>query len=117
MQPDELWDEHDFLLHEAYAILESERCNQCGIPRYICHNDDPNVEFEMVEDSCVATARKDQFEESERLAGGDNYKIPAGTTVRPNAFLVDGGDPASVRDSFYQKEWEKRQMLADELNL
>ena len=117
MQPTEPWEEYDFLLHEAYAILESERCHQCGMPQYICHNDDPNVEFDMVEDSCKATERKDQYEEAERLAGGEKYKIPAGTTIRPNAFLVDGGDPASVRDAYYKAEWDKKQTLLNEANL
>lgn len=114
VQPYEPWEEYDFLLHEAYCILQDERCSQCGMPRYICHNDSADLEFDIIEDDCRVMVVKDEHEENERKAGGENYKPPVGTTLRPKPYLVSGGDPATLRDSYYDGELAKRRALEAE---
>ena len=58
-QPSKPWNKHDFLLLEAYQILEEERCGQCGLPKYICHSEDPEVRFRIEEDQCAAMVDKE----------------------------------------------------------
>lgn len=110
-QPDEPWSEHDFNLLEAIGTLEAERCHQCGLPRYICHNDDADLDFRVLEDDCRAIVAKDAYEEGERAAGGENYKPPVGTTLRPEPYLISGGDPATLRNSYYENEYLKQQAI------
>lgn len=114
VQPHDPWDEYDFLLFEAYTLLQDELCGQCGMPRYLCHNDDRNLEIEILEDDCRTKVALHAYEEADRIAGGEDYKPPVGTTLRPRYFLIEGGDPATVRDGYYEGEHQKRLALAAE---
>ena len=107
-QPTEPWSEYDFLCVEAMAIIEAEQCQQCGLPKYLCRNSSPDLEFDIVEDDCRATVAKHDREESDRSAGGEDWVPPVGTTLRPVPFLVSGGDPAELRDEYYRAEAERR---------
>jgi hypothetical protein len=89
---------------EAISIIDAEQCQQCGLPKYLCHNDSADLEFDIVEDDCRATVAKSDHEEAERKAGGEDWKPPVGTTLRPQPFMVSGGDPASLRDDYYRAE-------------
>lgn len=83
------------------------------MPRYLCNNEDGDVQFDIMEDGCSAMEEKDRYEEGLR-GGSANYKAPAGQVLRPKPYLVSGGDPASVRDAYYQSEYEKRLQLAED---
>lgn len=111
-QPTKRWNAHDFLLLEAYQILEEERCQQCGLPRYICHNESSDVRFRIVEDTCAAMVEKDMYEEQKRGSDKD-YRAPAGTTLRPEPYAVDGRDLTTFRTQYYLDEAEKQQIISE----
>ncbi len=72
-----------------------------------CHNDSPELEFDIVEDDCRAIVAKTDEEERQRKAGGDDYHPPVGTVLRPVPWLADGSDPALLRDDYYRRERER----------
>lgn len=65
-QPTEPWTEFDFLLIEAYQILQDETCNECGNPIWICRNEEAgNVGFKIKTAKCFAKAELDKYNEKE----------------------------------------------------
>nr|DAW17423.1 MAG TPA: hypothetical protein [Caudoviricetes sp.] len=83
-QPNLPWTEFDFLLVEAWQMLQDETCSQCGNPIWICRNDSAsNVGFKVKTSVCYATAELDKWREKEdkrkvkRKAYGESpYVIP-----------------------------------------
>ena len=90
------WNRWDRLVAEAYEMYKSERCTQCGLPRWICHNESNEVQFHVDEDQCFAIVAKD------RVEGRDKDKTtPPGTVLRPRPYLVDGKELITLRDQYY----------------
>lgn len=112
-QPSKKWTTHDFLLLQAYQILQDERCGQCGLPRYICHNDDPRIRVRVEEDSC---AIKGAVESRERMnSKNKNYVAPVGTQLQPEPYTSDGSDLVSFREPYYRAEAERREKIRESL--
>ena len=65
-QPTEPWNDFDFLLLEAYQLLQDETCSQCGNPIWICHNEEAaNVGFKVKTSKCFAQAELEKYQEKE----------------------------------------------------
>lgn len=106
----EAWDEWDVALAEGYQIMQSERCSQCGLPRWICHNEDAGVYFELKDDVCFAKREID--EEQERLNSDKNYKKPAGQVTIPRPVVYD--DTVfdwRFRQQYYESERKLRAQI------
>jgi hypothetical protein len=111
-QPTKPWDKHDFLLIEAFEILEAERCGQCGLPKYICHSDDFEVRFRIEEDQCAAMVEKESYEE--RARGSDtSYKPPLGTRLHPVPYMNDDTDFTRLREPYYLAERARQEEIAE----
>lgn len=54
-QPTAPWEDFDYLLLEAYQIMQDETCNQCGHPRWLCRDDSNTFLWSVKEDVCFAT--------------------------------------------------------------
>ena len=87
------WSEADHKLAVAYSILESETCDKCGNPIWLCRTTDERVEFEVKSYRCFATAEQERREadwrkrrkKGERLKPGEyEYTVPK---PRPGAEL------------------------------
>lgn len=105
VQPRGKWNEFDFLCSEAYKMVISERCGQCGLPRWMCHNEDGDIGFKLVKDVCFATkeVETDEAKNSKKT----NYKSPKGTRIRPEPFLYSGGVlDMDVREGYYKAKSE-----------
>jgi len=50
------WGKWDIVLARAYQRFLNELCGQCGLPKYICHNDDNRIQFRLGNDECESTA-------------------------------------------------------------
>lgn len=111
-QPSKPWNKHDFLILEAYQILEDERCGQCGLPRYICHSEDNEVRFRIEEDTCAAMVDKEAYEEQKRGSNSD-YKPPLGTRLHPVPYMNDGTDFTRLREPYYRAEAERQNLIAE----
>lgn len=55
-------DEWDYLLAFTEALVASEQCAQCGRPKWICQNDDSDIDFRVFEEECSAMAAKARHE-------------------------------------------------------
>lgn len=100
------WDRWDVLLSASAAILERERCPQCGNYRWICGNEDEDIQFKHRYDYCAATAGVDAINESN--ARNSSYKKPPGERIRPEPFSVSGRDLADFREPYYKTLEQKR---------
>lgn len=107
------WGKWDLLLAEAYQILQDERCPQCGLYRWICGNDDEAVQFDVVEESCVAIAEKDKY--IARKYKGDK-SVPVGTVVKPQPYMVDDTrDLMELREPYYKAQYKKLHPELDQI--
>jgi hypothetical protein len=99
-QPSKPWDKYDFLLLEAYQILEEERCPQCGLPQWICHNEDEDIQIELRDDTCFV--KRTEQEADAINAKITNYKTPLGTVVQPHPKTYSGKAlDWRVREQYY----------------
>ena len=65
-QPSDPWIPFDFMLLEAYQILQDETCSDCGNPIWICRNDNAsNVGFKIKTSKCYAKAELERWQEKE----------------------------------------------------
>lgn len=53
-QPHKPWEPFDFLLLEAYQILQDETCPRCGHFVWLCRSDDNRLDFKVRTDVCAA---------------------------------------------------------------
>jgi len=99
-QPNEPWNEFDFLLLEAYQILQDETCAQCGNPIWICHNEEASaVGFKIKSSKCFAQAELERHQEKEEKKKTKSKKYGERPYIVP--FTYDGSDLPS-RGEYYQ---------------
>lgn len=104
-QPNDDWTPFDFLLLEAYQMLQDEICPKCGHPIWLCRSDSPNVEFRVDGAVCQAEralkAYEDQKASSTQKADRATRKT-WGTFYYTMPFTPDNikGD-LPTRDEFY----------------
>lgn len=104
------WITHDFLLLEALQIMEQERCGQCGLPVWMCHDESGDVQFSIEEDECVAKRDTDIRREKE----GDSKKAAHGVNYYPSPYFVNDADWLSVRDGYYERMAKRAEADAKE---
>ena len=69
------WGRWDIVLAKAYQRFLNELCQQCGLPRYLCHTDDNRVQFKVVRDECASTAASEKAQENLREDGKKSYGV------------------------------------------
>lgn len=111
-QPGKKWRKHDFLLIEALEIMESERCGQCGLPRWQCHDETGDIQFRITEDVCVVKRDIDIKNEESSKAEAKNH----GVSLLPEPFYVNGGDPVTLRDAYYEAVKKRQEEREKELS-
>ena len=99
-QPSDPWTRFDFMLLEAYQMLQDETCNECGNPIWVCRNENAaTVGFKVKIAKCFAKAELDKWHEKEekkksskKSYGEYPYTVP---------FTYDDG-PLPSRESYYR---------------
>lgn len=100
------WDKWDLLLAEAYQIMEAERCGQCGLPRWICHNEDSDIWFDIDQDTCFAKRELEELQDRQPK----DYKAPTGTQMKPTPMRFSKGEfDLVLREEFYMAEYKARE--------
>lgn len=90
-QPDLPWTKFDFLLLEAYQILQDETCGMCGNPIWICRNEyATSVGFKIKSAKCFAKAELDRHQERESKK--KNKPKKHGEQEYVLAYAYEGGD-------------------------
>jgi hypothetical protein len=93
----------DLLLANAETILDLERCPQCNQPKYVCQNEDPDIEFRVYDETCHATAKRVRYEKSKADSKGRD-----GVAVGVEAYTHSGTPLDQFRGPFYEIEYERR---------
>jgi hypothetical protein len=63
-QPTAEWVPFDFMLLEAYQMLQDELCPKCGHPLWLCRSTSNNVEFKVREAYCNADRALREYEDN-----------------------------------------------------
>lgn len=93
----------DILLATAYEILEGERCSQCGLYVWICHSEDPGMQFEVLEDSCEAT--RAVANRSKQTGTAKKLEEKPWIKLRPNPVMADQErDFTDLRTPYFEEE-------------
>ncbi len=80
----------------------SERCSQCGLPMYVCQNEDNEIQFRIEERQCAAIVAKSRYEE---LHKEDKR---AGISLIPEPYSTEGRDLTDYREPYYRTLAEQR---------
>ncbi|QIK61797.1 hypothetical protein G7068_16150 [Leucobacter viscericola] len=78
--------------------MEQERCGQCGMPVWMCHDETGGVQFSIQEDECVAKREIDRRNDADSKKG----KSAHGISLRPEPYYVDGATWLETRDTYYK---------------
>ena len=60
------WSKVDYLLVDAFYVLDSEKCTRCNNPIWLCHSTDNRIDFKVKTRTCYAKAEIEDFENSEK---------------------------------------------------
>lgn len=91
------WSTLDVLIMQAWEILEAERCSQCGLPKWLCHNDDPLLQVRVKEDKCWVKPEIDEHEK--KRADDDDFR---GGVAYPEVYSRDEAPLERFRDTYYE---------------
>ena len=90
------WSTLDVLIMQAYQTVQDERCGQCGLPRWLCHNSDPRLQVRIKQDDCYATSevKKHDKKRKEDDEGGSSY---------PEFYTLGGDNLVEFRALYYEQ--------------
>jgi hypothetical protein len=104
-QPTDPWIDFDFMLIEAYQILQEETCGECGNPVWVCRNEDADwIGFKVKTSICFAKEEMDKWRSAQEKK--KNYKPKPGAIHYPIAFSYDDR-PMPSRFQFYKSLSDK----------
>ncbi len=102
----------DLLLAEAEFIVESERCPQCGLLRYQCQSDDPDIAFQIRTETCNATRARAKAEKAMTKDGKKD--APVGTVLGADAYTYSKTPLEQLRVPFYEEQSKRQEALEKE---
>ena len=104
-QPNDPWNDFDFMLLEAYQMLQDETCNECGNPIWVCRNDTAsNVGFKIKMAKCFGKAELDKWYEKEEQSKTKKKRF--GEYPYIVAYTYDDG-PMPSRMEYYKSMSDK----------
>lgn len=68
-QPTDPWVKFDFMLIEAYQILQDETCPKCGHPVWLCRSEANTVQFKVGVNICYAERALKEYEDQKKSRG------------------------------------------------
>lgn len=109
------WGRWDIVLSKAYQRFLNELCQQCGLPKYICHNDDNRIQFKPTRDECAAAAVAERTQET--MAKNDNKSY--GVRVFGEPFLTvdaieEGLEMSDFRKPYFIEQAKKRGLIPED---
>lgn len=91
--------------------MQGERCQQCGYPKWICHNEGSDIGFKIEMDTCFAMKELDKYEGGKRKRNSKWTPDP-GAKAHPVAFTYSKRPlDWALREDHYRAEAEKREAL------
>lgn len=90
----------DFLLLEAYQILQDETCPSCGHPVWLCRSTDRNVTVSIGKAKCFVTAELEKAQEKDNKKDKKN-QMKAGEYLFANVKTIEKGSELPSRADYY----------------
>lgn len=85
--PQGSWTRIDYLLQDAYYIMDHEICTICNNPIWLCHSTDNRIDFEIKKRTCYAKAEIEDFEKDKV-----NNKLDSGEYIIASPIGIDDGE-------------------------
>lgn len=100
---------------EAYQVLQDETCGECGQPIWLCHSDDPNIQWSVKSNTCYATKALREWQDAQNKSKGKNSKPKHGQQpyVVPFVLKYENGKPVEdyeslpTREEFFKQKAEE----------
>lgn len=64
--PNTGWTQEDYLIQDAFFMMETEVCTICNNPIWLCHSTDNRIDFSVKTRTCYAKAEMEDFEKGEK---------------------------------------------------
>lgn len=111
------WGRTDVVLAKAYQRFVDELCQQCGLPKFICHSDDNRIQFKIGRDSCSAAAVSEKEQERASEANSKKY----GERIFGQPYLIDsavkeGVEFADFRTPYMLEQAKKAGLIPDQVS-
>lgn len=112
-QPTDDWTPFDFMLIEAYQMLQDEICPKCGHPVWLCRSNSQNVAFRVTGAVCQAERSLREYEDQKKSRDKRASKIDKqewGVFYYTSPFVpqnIEGGLP--TREQFYTEMAESQE--------
>lgn len=98
--PHSNWKRIDHVLAVAFAQLESEICDKCGNPIWVCRTDDERVGFKVETYRCWGDAELEKARKSREGKKGKSASLKPGEYEYVVPYTYDKG-PLPTREDFY----------------
>jgi len=108
------WGRWDIVLAKAYQRFLNEICQQCGYPKYLCHNDDNRIQFKPVRDKCESAFVAERDQENMTSDGKRVYGVKVFGEPYLTQTAIDEGMELSDFRRPYQIERAKKLGLIPE---
>jgi len=111
------WNETDILFAKAYQRFLGEVCGQCGLPKYVCRNDDNRIQFKLSSDHCTSTAmvEKQQYDHSQDKNAKPEFGVRYyGEPYLTEDAIADGLELSDFRRPWMREEAKKRGLIESE---
>lgn len=95
------WSRTDVTLAKAYQRFLNELCQQCGLPKYICHNDDNRIQFKLARDECAAS----QMVQREQAALAKKDSQEHGVSLYAEPFLTEDAIEEGLEFSDFRRPY------------
>lgn len=103
--PHKAWNHWDRLLVEAMQVIEDEKCPQCGLPTWVCENEDNRVVTSVKEHRCSNTRKREKVnakaQEKAQKAKGDNPEWGVQRYVSYD--LLEGWSAWEAREAYFEQ--------------
>lgn len=108
------WGRWDIVLVKAYQRFLNELCQQCGLPKYVCHTDDNRVQFKSVRDECASSAVAERTQEELAKRDSRSYGIRiAGEPYLTDDAVAEGIQFSDLRRPYMIERAKKAGLLPD----
>lgn len=102
------WSTLDVLVMQAYQIVLDEQCQQCGLPRWLCRNEDPRLQVKVKFDDCYAA---NEVKAAEKKHADDDTKPGV---AFPEFYTTDGSQLSEYRALYYEQLAAERAEAEDD---
>lgn len=102
----------DIVLAKAYQRFLNELCQQCGGPKYLCHNDDNRIQYTVGRDECASAAKAEKAQEEMAKQKTKSYGVRL--YGKPTLVQADGMEFSDFRQPYLIEQAKKQGLIPEE---